>query len=224
MTVTPPRRVGRPRKDEAGDTRALLLAAALDLFVEHGYAATSVRMIARAAGLSDGGLYAHFANKDAIYRELTAQAGVGAVDTVIAELLPDPDTPPDDPRGFLTETVDRILDIFDTDESRKFTKLLLRQAIPNDPRLVTDMLGKGAAALAPYFPIWADRGQLTEVVTARLRTGESTGEALMWELLAPLGFVRLVYLHGPSAARAEGRRRAHDHLAFFLAAVVRDRR
>ncbi|MEV2224328.1 hypothetical protein AB0E01_31255 [Nocardia vinacea] len=48
-----------------------------------------------------------------------------------------------------------------------------------------------------------------------------TGEALMWELLAPLGFVGLVYLHGPAAARAEGRCRAHDHLV-FLDAVLRD--
>jgi AcrR family transcriptional regulator len=221
MTVTPPRRVGRPRKDEAGDTRAALLAAALDLFVEHGYAATSVRMIARAAGLSDGGLYAHFANKEAIYQELTARAGVGAVDAVIAEMLPDPEAVPDDPRAFLIEIVDRILATFDTDASRKFTKLLLRQAIPNDPRLVTDMIGKGGAAVAPYFPIWAERGQLTEAVADRLRGGALTGDSLMWELLAPLGFVRLVYLHGTPAARAEGRRRAHDHLNFFLDSVLR---
>src|SRR5882757_4333541 len=46
------------------DTRTRIEAAALRLFVEHGVAATSVRDIARAAGVAEGALYRHHAGKD----------------------------------------------------------------------------------------------------------------------------------------------------------------
>lgn len=224
MTTTQPRRTGRPRKSEAGDTRGKLLAAALDLFVERGFSATSVRMIARAAGLSDGGLYAHFPNKQAIYDELTASAGPGTVEDILAELHPDPAVVPDDPAAFLTEVVHRILAYFDTDAARKFTKLMLREEIPNDPSLVESMIGRGATATAPLFDAWAQQGLLSESATNGLRSGELDGTTLMWELLAPLAFIRLVYLHGTDAQRREGHRRATAHLRFYLEAVIGESR
>jgi len=50
----------------AGDTRARILAAAIDLFAARGYNATSVGEIEAAAGLAprSGALYKHFASKD----------------------------------------------------------------------------------------------------------------------------------------------------------------
>lgn len=47
-------------------SRARILEAALRLFAEHGYERTSVKMIARAAGISQGLLYNYFAGKDAL--------------------------------------------------------------------------------------------------------------------------------------------------------------
>jgi AcrR family transcriptional regulator len=214
------RRVGRPRKSEAGDTRATLLAAALELFVNQGFAATSVRMIARAAGLSDGGLYAHFPNKQAIYDELVADAGPGAVDEIVAELLPDSAAVPDDPAVFLAEVVARIMAHFDTDGARQFSKLLLREEIPNDPSVVAGMIGKGSAAMAELFEAWAQRGMLAEPIVERIRGGALTGATLTWELLAPLAFVRLVYLHGSAELRREGQHRVDAHLAFYLGSVL----
>ncbi|ADD40969.1 TetR/AcrR family transcriptional regulator [Stackebrandtia nassauensis] len=222
MTATKPRKAGRPRKEEATDTRTVLLDAALKLFVAKGFAATSVRMIARAAGLSDGGLYAHFPSKQAVYDELLASAGPGVVDGMVAELLPEAGTPPQDPETFLTQLVGRILDYFETPAARDFSLLLLREEIPGNGDLVTAMIDKGAAALGPVVTEWAKAGHLPDRVRQRLDAGTVTGESLMWELLAPLGFVRLVYLHGTDESRAEGRRRADAHLEFFLNAVVRD--
>ena len=51
-------------------TRETVLQAAYELFLEKGYAATSVREIAERAGLALGGIYNHFANKDAIFSNL----------------------------------------------------------------------------------------------------------------------------------------------------------
>lgn len=46
--------------------RERILAAASELFAQHGYHATSIRDIARAVGLTVGAIYAHFASKSEI--------------------------------------------------------------------------------------------------------------------------------------------------------------
>jgi AcrR family transcriptional regulator len=51
-------------------TRQTILQAAYDLFLEQGYAATSMRQIAERTGLALGGIYNHFKNKQAIFSEL----------------------------------------------------------------------------------------------------------------------------------------------------------
>lgn len=53
-----------PRGEAA---RQAILQAAHDLFVEQGYHGTSMRQVARRAGVALGGLYNHFANKDAVF-------------------------------------------------------------------------------------------------------------------------------------------------------------
>ena len=51
-------------------TRQSILQVAYELFLEKGYAATSMRAIAERTGLALGGIYNHFENKDAIFSEL----------------------------------------------------------------------------------------------------------------------------------------------------------
>ena len=54
-----------PKKGEV--TRLAIEDAALELFMEQGYHATSMRQIADKAGLALGGIYNHFASKDEIF-------------------------------------------------------------------------------------------------------------------------------------------------------------
>ena len=51
-------------------TRQAVLQVAYEAFLENGYAATSMREISGRAGLALGGIYNHFENKEAIFREL----------------------------------------------------------------------------------------------------------------------------------------------------------
>ena len=51
-------------------TKQTIVDAAHLLFVEQGYAATSIRQIAEKAGLALGGIYNHFPNKEAIFSEV----------------------------------------------------------------------------------------------------------------------------------------------------------
>jgi AcrR family transcriptional regulator len=51
-----------------------LLAAALDLFVERGYAATRLDDVAARAGVSKGTLYLYFANKEELFKAVVRES------------------------------------------------------------------------------------------------------------------------------------------------------
>ncbi len=51
-------------------TRQAVLDAAYALFLEQGYSATSMRQVAKRAGVALGGIYNHFASKDEIFQAL----------------------------------------------------------------------------------------------------------------------------------------------------------
>lgn len=63
-TPTPPRRRTRRKEARPGE----LLAAALALFVEKGYAATRVEEVAARAGVSKGTLFLYFPSKEALFQ------------------------------------------------------------------------------------------------------------------------------------------------------------
>lgn len=51
-------------------THQVIIECAYSLFLEQGYAATSMRQIAERSGLALGGIYNHFSSKDAIFGDL----------------------------------------------------------------------------------------------------------------------------------------------------------
>ncbi|GAB4492979.1 MAG: hypothetical protein OHK0031_16010 [Anaerolineales bacterium] len=59
-----------PSSPKGIQTRQSILDAAHSLFLEQGYAATSMRQIAARAGLALGGIYNHFSGKDDIFQAL----------------------------------------------------------------------------------------------------------------------------------------------------------
>jgi AcrR family transcriptional regulator len=60
------------RSAQAERTRAVIVAAAQELFVTRGYRASSLRDVAAAAGISHPGLLRHFATKDALLAAVVA--------------------------------------------------------------------------------------------------------------------------------------------------------
>jgi AcrR family transcriptional regulator len=73
------RRRAEARPDE-------VLDAALDLFIEKGFAATRVEDIARRAGLSKGAVYLYFPSKEAILEALVRRAVVPIADTAVTAM------------------------------------------------------------------------------------------------------------------------------------------
>ena len=58
----------------SGNTKERLIEAALELFSQKGFDATSVDEIARAVGIKGPSIYDHFKNKEAILQEIVARA------------------------------------------------------------------------------------------------------------------------------------------------------
>jgi AcrR family transcriptional regulator len=76
-----------PRWERRKESRpAELLAAALDLFVERGYAATRLDDIAARAGVSKGTLYLYFANKEELFKALVRENIVVLLDRLRSEI------------------------------------------------------------------------------------------------------------------------------------------
>src|ERR1700732_3721083 len=70
---------GRKRKGEGVQRRAEILDAAKQLFVEEGYAATTIRRIAAKLGVSSTALYVYFPDKDAILVEICDATFAGLI-------------------------------------------------------------------------------------------------------------------------------------------------
>ena len=115
----------RTNAERTHATRAALVAAARDLFVRAGYAATSTPQIAAAAHVTRGALYHHYADKQDLFRavaEAEAEAVAREIEertaadpgTAAAERPDTPDTPygPDAPdaRARLVEGARAYLD------------------------------------------------------------------------------------------------------------------
>jgi len=56
-------RRGRPTKERVAAISEVILATALDMFLSHGYSATSMEAVAAQAGISKGTLYARYPSK-----------------------------------------------------------------------------------------------------------------------------------------------------------------
>lgn len=90
----PPPQLGRkpapkapaPAAPAPADTRDQILAAAARLFAQHGYATTTLRQIADAAGIKAGSVYYHFEGKDEI-AACVLDGGIAAMTAAVTERL-----------------------------------------------------------------------------------------------------------------------------------------
>jgi AcrR family transcriptional regulator len=79
------------RRQRGGERREEILAVSLRLFAQHGMAAVTTRQIARAVGISQPSLYAHFTTADEIGEELCLR-GFEALGQRFADVLRAPGT------------------------------------------------------------------------------------------------------------------------------------
>jgi len=83
----------RKTKEEAQETRNAILDAAELVFQEHGVSRTSLAEIAKAAGVTRGAIYWHFANKADLF-DAMVQRVFGLLELKVAELEAENDANP----------------------------------------------------------------------------------------------------------------------------------
>ncbi|ATJ81337.1 CerR family C-terminal domain-containing protein [Halomonas beimenensis] len=115
---------------EPGDTRERLIHAAIRLFGEHGYKATTTRMLADAAGANIGSIAYHFGNKHGLY---LAAAGYIADQLRGRLALEEAVPPPADRDAALAElrgVMRRMVRTFaEDDDCRQWLLLVMREQV-----------------------------------------------------------------------------------------------
>jgi AcrR family transcriptional regulator len=107
---------------KGGRTRQAVLEAAYQLFLEQGYAATSMRQIAERAGLALGGIYNHFPGKEAIFSELILERH--PYHQILPILL---STPADDPETFVRQAARTMIE--ELGKRPDFIKLMMIEIV-----------------------------------------------------------------------------------------------
>jgi AcrR family transcriptional regulator len=84
----------RTQKQRREATRAKLLAATTALLIEHGYAGTTVGRVCKRAGVSSGGLFAHFDSKAELVAAAAAEILRRSREDAVADFLATEHTDP----------------------------------------------------------------------------------------------------------------------------------
>jgi AcrR family transcriptional regulator len=137
-------------------TRKQILDASLVLFSEKGFARTSVRDIAKRAGITDAAIYYHFASKRDLFEALFEERGITQR---LSELEQATVTQP----AMETLTGIAIAALGIMQRNKDFMKVLLSEAMSEDPvasedyRMVTD---RWRNAEAKILRVFVERGEL----------------------------------------------------------------
>jgi AcrR family transcriptional regulator len=118
-------------------THQAILEAAYTLFLEQGYAATSMRQIAESSDLALGGIYNHFASKEAIFSELILDRH--PYKQILPILLK---TPGDDIETFIRDAATTM--VSELGRRPDFIKLMLIEMVEfngrNMPKIIMEVL------------------------------------------------------------------------------------
>jgi AcrR family transcriptional regulator len=148
---------GRERKLRRGPlTRKQILDAALRLFSEKGFARTSVRDIAQAAGITDAAIYYHFDSKRDLFEALIEERGfTAALESLetVEVAIPPSEALPELGRSALTFIY----------QNRDLMKVLMLEAMADDPVATEEyamLVERWERAEARIFRIYASRGDI----------------------------------------------------------------
>ncbi len=141
-------------------TRKQILDASLRLFSEKGFARTSVRDIARGAGITDAAIYYHFSSKRDVFEALFEERGITSAlsdleDVTITE------QPLEEVLVAIAVAAQGILQ-----RNKDFMKVLLSEAMSEDPvatedyRMITERWRNAEARILREF---VRRGELPEI-------------------------------------------------------------
>ena len=142
---------GRPSPEQAIALRESFLAAALESFLDKGYAATSIEAIAREAGVAKITIYRQFDNKEALFREVVHRAVSNARETMQATLV----QPCSDERQVLLDLIERMYLGATEPKTLALLRLVIAEAV-RFPELAKSLYAENSYVLAPVVEYLAE--------------------------------------------------------------------
>lgn len=193
-TLASPRRArGRPSAEQAAELREDFLAAALQSFLERGYAATSIEAVARDAGVAKITIYRRYENKEALFHEVVHRAVQNARASMQATLVRDDG----DVRSALLALVERMYLSATDSATLALLRLVIAEAV-RFPQLAKALYAENRYVLAPVVAYLADAHR-----SGRLHVPSPELAAVQLSTLA-FGGVRF-FISKPLAGAAERR-------------------
>lgn len=196
---------------KAGNTKELILEAALDLFSQHGFAGASIRQIAGAVGIRESAVYNHFKSKEEIFFSLLSRFKKNSLsDTILSDDLIE-DLPR--PEKFLNNFSKKLINLWSRADEKKFMRLILMEqftVIGQKEISPNEFLNESHAICRMIFSEMMKHGFFSK----------HDPEILADEFIAPLYFIRIEHL---SSEKEDGTstalKLAEKHVAFFWKAV-----
>jgi TetR/AcrR family transcriptional regulator, mexJK operon transcriptional repressor len=142
-TAVPPRRGGRPSREEAALLGERILAVATELFFAEGYGAASIEAVAQRAGISKRTFYHRFPDKAALF--------AAVVHRVIQALRP-----PEGAPLYEGDSLDEIL--------QRLARLILRAALARPALALNRLMMAEAQRFPELAAIAAREGSRAEVI------------------------------------------------------------
>jgi AcrR family transcriptional regulator len=175
----------RSRQNQALESRARILDVARRLFVEHGYARTSIARIATEAGVSQPTVFAHFRSKVNLLKEAVDTAIAG--DTEDRPLRERPVLQRIHQAATFDEVVERLADAFaEVAERSTPIYVVVQGAADSDPQIAALLEELDEQRLA-------GAGLLASTVADRLGVEEVDDiRDSLWVLMSPLQYTLIV--------------------------------
>ena len=137
-------------KRSAEITKNNILEAAQSIFTEHGYSQASMRIIARTAGTSVGGIYLYFRNKEELYLTLMRDR-MNKLNDLTSEALFNVGDPTDAIRVFISISIDfarknkEMIILQGRELGFSFGIDIKREFLRERRKLLVEIIGKGMA-------------------------------------------------------------------------------
>ena len=162
-----------------------ILKGAMKEFLAHGYAATSMDKIAKAAGVSKATLYSHFGDKEGLFNAVMQDLAKDKFQTVMG--LQQPQSLEQDPKIVLSAMATRILDNAKSDRTfQDFARIIIGESgrFPELAQAYVSNLAKPAIeTLTQYFKSHPELKLDDPEATVRVMIGTLVYFVMLQEML-----------------------------------------
>ncbi len=179
------KRVRQARSEEDKQSRqAAILSAALEVFVDKGFAAARLEDVAARAGVAKGTVYLYFASKEALLEMLVQRAVSGPIETLEQQFRASDMSAPDGLRMLVGFFAQGIL----ASERRRIVTLILTEA-PRFPQIAAfyhrEVVSRGMSLFRAIAQRGRERGDfvMLEIEAFPQLVMAPALMALIWKLL-----------------------------------------